>query len=165
MTCEQCGAPMRADRERGLFVCDYCSSVATPPIDDEGVLLLGPAKEKCPICSASFNQTLSTGSLELFSVLYCERCHGMLIPMDDFQPLISALKVHRDGPAAFIAPRSSSDAGRSLQCPKCGASMDNHEYGGGGNINIDSCETCEAVWLDRGELRKIVSAQDHAAYT
>ncbi len=150
---------MRADRARGLFVCDYCLAAATPPIDDDGVMLLGQSAEKCPLCTAA----LSNAKLETFDLLYCEPCRGMLIAMDDFQPLVAALRIHRDGPAAFITTRDTADAGRRLTCPKCAAAMDNHPYGGGGNINIDSCETCEAVWLDRGELRKIVSAFDHAA--
>jgi hypothetical protein len=89
----------------------------------------------------------------------------MLIAMDDFQPMISAIRAHRDGPAVFISPRSAADAERVLHCPKCGAAMDDHPYGGGGNVNVDSCETCEMIWLDGAELRKIASAPDHAAYT
>jgi len=147
---------MRADRDRGVFVCDYCESQATPPVDDDGVLVLGPAKEKCPICAAA----LSKGSLESFSLLYCERCRGMLIDMDDFQPLIAALRSHRDAPAAFLAPRSAADADRTLNCPRCGAAMDDHPYGGGGNVNVDTCEACDVIWLDGGELRKIASAAD-----
>jgi Zn-finger nucleic acid-binding protein len=166
MTCEHCGAPMRADRERGLFVCDYCESQAIPPLEDDGVLLLGPAKEKCPTCAATTppsgisSATLSNGSLASFNLRYCEHCRGMLIGMDDFQPLIAALRSHRDAPAAFLAPRSSRDADRTLECPKCGAAMDDHPYGGGGNVNVDTCEDCDVIWLDGGELRKIAAAAD-----
>src|SRR5689334_9995263 len=129
---------MRADRDRGLFVCGYCGAEAVPPIEDDGVLELGPAKEKCPACAT----LLVRGALETFDVLYCPRCRGMLLTMDDFQPLVAALRLHREGPAAFIAPRSRVDANRALPCPKCSAAMDNHPYGGGGNVNVDTCETC-----------------------
>jgi Zn-finger nucleic acid-binding protein len=150
---------MRADRDRGLFVCDYCANQATPPLDDDGVLVLGPVKEKCPVCQSG----LSNGSLESFDLLFCERCRGMLIPMEDFQPMIAALRSHRGAPTAFLAPRSSADADRTLACPKCGGRMDGHPYGGGGNVNVDTCEACEAIWLDGGELRKVASAADHVA--
>ena len=164
MTCENCGAPMRADRERGLFVCDYCESQAAPPVDDDGVVLLGKANENCPICTSTTSPSpLSIGSLESFNLLYCAHCRGMLIGMDDFQPLIAALRSHRDAPAAFQAPRGSTDADRTLQCPRCGAAMDDHPYGGGGNVNVDTCEACGAIWLDGGELRKIASAADRQA--
>jgi Zn-finger nucleic acid-binding protein len=38
--------------------------------------------------------------------------------------------------------------------------MDEHLYGGGGNVNVDSCEACGVLWLDRGELSGIVAAPD-----
>jgi len=152
---------MRVDRERGLFICDYCQSEVSPPVDADGILLLGAAKEQCPICAAAVS--LANGSLGSFNLLYCEHCHGMLIDMDDFQPLIAALRAQRDGPAAFLAPRSSADADRTLTCPKCGGAMDDHPYGGGGNVNVDTCEACEAIWLDGGELRKIAAAADRQA--
>jgi Zn-finger nucleic acid-binding protein len=150
---------MRADLTLSLFVCDYCGSHVLPPSDDDGVLVLGQTKQKCPLCQTE----LSNGSMDSFELLYCARCRGMLIAMEDFQPLISALRSHRDGPSGFVSPRSSADADRKLPCPKCGAAMDNHPYGGGGNVNVDSCESCESIWLDRGELRKIAAAADYAA--
>jgi Zn-finger nucleic acid-binding protein len=104
---------------------------------------------------------LDDAALESIALLHCSQCHGMFIPMDDLAPLISLLRSHRDRPAAYVAPRGEHDAGRSLKCPRCAASLDCHAYGGGGNVNVDSCETCESVWLDSGELRKIAAAPDY----
>ena len=36
--------------------------------------------------------------------------------------------------------------------------MSTHPYYGPGNIVIDSCEGCDAVWLDFGELTQITDA-------
>ena len=36
--------------------------------------------------------------------------------------------------------------------------MITHPYFGPGNVVIDSCEHCELVWLDFGELQQIVDA-------
>jgi Zn-finger nucleic acid-binding protein len=38
--------------------------------------------------------------------------------------------------------------------------MDEHLYGGGGNVDMDSCESCSVLWLDRGELSRMVAAPD-----
>ena len=38
--------------------------------------------------------------------------------------------------------------------------MDEHLYGGGGNVDVDSCESCNVLWVDRGELSRIVAAPD-----
>ena len=36
--------------------------------------------------------------------------------------------------------------------------MTTHPYYGPGNVVIDSCEPCDLVWLDFGELKQIVDA-------
>lgn len=158
MRCENCGAAMRADLERGLFLCDYCSSEFVPPPEADGVLVLGETSQPCPICTTS----LSDGSLETRSLKYCQSCHGMLIVMDHLFGLVEALRLRRDHFSGIIQPRSPVDEQRHLRCPSCGSEMDGHPYGGGGNINVDSCERCGVVWLDGGELRRIVIAPDRA---
>ena len=40
-----------------------------------------------------------------------------------------------------------------MQCPTDGATLVMSERGG---IEIDYCPTCRGVWLDRGELDKII---------
>ncbi len=41
---------------------------------------------------------------------------------------------------------------RKLACPTCHESMEVHPYYGAGRAIIDSCATCQLVWIDRGEL-------------
>jgi hypothetical protein len=36
--------------------------------------------------------------------------------------------------------------------------MATHPYYGPGNVVIDSCESCDLLWLDFGELKQIVDA-------
>jgi TFIIB-like protein len=61
-----------------------------------------------------------------------------------------------------IQPRDNSDADRKLSCPLCDRTMTGHPYGGPGNVNIDTCEPCSVIWLDRNELQRIVLAPDQA---
>jgi Zn-finger nucleic acid-binding protein/DNA-directed RNA polymerase subunit RPC12/RpoP len=156
MTCANCGAPMRLDRGKCLMVCDYCLSEANPPVDEDGVQIAGPTSHRCPTCG----DNLADGLIERAPVLYCQACHGMLISIEKFLPLIEHLRALRDRPAAFLSQRGEEDAGRSLACPMCGQPMNTHPYGGGGNVNIETCETCSRIWLDRHELRRIVVAAD-----
>jgi Zn-finger nucleic acid-binding protein len=156
MHCEHCGAAMRLDRGCGMLVCDYCDAERIPALDDDGVQIIGPASKNCPVCAAS----LSDGLIEGFAVLYCTHCRGILIAMDIFPLLISDLRSHRERSPEIVQRRDEADAARRLHCPQCAGEMDGHPYGGGGNVNIDSCETCAVVWLDRRELRKIVVAPD-----
>lgn len=46
-----------------------------------------------------------------------------------------------------------------LLCPNCNASMQNVKRSG---IEIDMCPTCRGVWLDRGELEKLLGEQREA---
>ena len=43
-----------------------------------------------------------------------------------------------------------------LMCPNCNSSMQNVNRSG---VDIDMCPSCRGVWLDRGELEKLLSEQ------
>jgi Zn-finger nucleic acid-binding protein len=137
------------------MICDYCGSQATPHADEDGVVVLDPTAHNCPVCQTP----LSNASLDSRELLYCTRCHGMLIEMEKFLPLLDVLREYRYWSRSSQAPRDV-DAVRVLRCPLCKREMDKHLYGGGGNVNVDSCEACCMLWLDRGELSRIVAAPD-----
>ncbi len=46
-----------------------------------------------------------------------------------------------------------------MQCPRCGAVLSERRQVG---VQVDVCSRCRGLWLDRGELEKIV-ATVHAA--
>ncbi len=43
-----------------------------------------------------------------------------------------------------------------LTCPKCHASMRNYERNG---VHVDQCTECRGIFLDRGELERLVDAE------
>ena len=43
-----------------------------------------------------------------------------------------------------------------LTCPKCGGRMRSYERNG---VTIDQCADCRGVFLDRGELERLVDAE------
>jgi len=47
-----------------------------------------------------------------------------------------------------------------LTCPKCAGSMRSYERAG---IIIDQCSECRGVYLDRGELEKLIDAEARQA--
>jgi Zn-finger nucleic acid-binding protein len=146
---------MRLSRDQGLMICDYCGSQATPPVDEDGVVVLDPTGHNCPVCQTA----LANASIDSHELLYCTRCHGMLFDMEKFLPLLEVLREYRYWSRSSRAPHGPAD-GRILHCPLCNQGMDRHPYGGGGNVDVDSCEQCEVLWLDRGELSRIVAAPD-----
>jgi uncharacterized protein len=60
---------------------------------------------------------------------------------------------------------SESAKGKGMLCPVCGVVLVMSERHG---IEIDYCPTCRGVWLDRGELDKIIeraAAEDRMPVT
>jgi hypothetical protein len=45
----------------------------------------------------------------------------------------------------------------ALTCPKCGGAMRSYERNG---ITIDQCNGCRGVFLDRGELERLIDAEN-----
>jgi len=111
----------------------------------------------CPACQS----LLSDGTIQGKAILYCAKCRGLLLSIDKFLPLVEFLRALARPTGSDIQPRDNSDADRKFACPLCGKTMVGHPYGGPGNVNIDTCEACSMIWLDRTELQRIVMAPDH----
>ena len=85
------------------------------------------------------------------------------VSVANFLPLVEFLRALRRPTGSDIQPRDNSDADRHFGCPMCGKTMTGHPYGGPGNVNIDTCEPCSVIWLDRNELQRIVMAPDYSS--
>ena len=48
----------------------------------------------------------------------------------------------------------------ALRCPKCAAEMVTYERSG---IHVDQCRECRGIFLDRGELERLVDAESAGA--
>jgi len=46
---------------------------------------------------------------------------------------------------------------KNLKCPVCGTTLDEIERDG---VIIDRCPNCLGIWLDRGELDKLVNKDE-----
>jgi uncharacterized protein len=44
----------------------------------------------------------------------------------------------------------------TLKCPKCGGEMRSYERNG---VVVDQCTECRGIFLDRGELERLVDAE------
>jgi uncharacterized protein len=52
--------------------------------------------------------------------------------------------------------RAMNGPTQELICPKCGAEMRGYERNG---VTVDQCSGCRGVFLDRGELERLVDAE------
>jgi Zn-finger nucleic acid-binding protein len=53
-------------------------------------------------------------------------------------------------------PASHDDEERAVECPKCGEAMRSYERSG---VTVDQCTGCRGVFLDRGELERLMDAE------
>ncbi|HEV2645477.1 MAG TPA: SPFH domain-containing protein [Acidobacteriaceae bacterium] len=143
--CASCGASMRA--ERGALKCDYCHAVVIETDREDVGLLAERGQLGCPACEIALLQATVGG----VSLLYCTRCDGMLVAMDEFEVLVAAAReLPRTTPLAAAELRDTYD------CPECRRSMGVSFHGG--HVAIDSCEDCCLHWLDHRELAQIAQA-------
>jgi hypothetical protein len=55
-------------------------------------------------------------------------------------------------------PADPTELQRKISCPQCHHRMETHFYAGPGHVIVDSCEACSEIWLDGGELMRVVHA-------
>lgn len=53
-------------------------------------------------------------------------------------------------------PSATSPGPTAMRCPKCAAEMVTYERSG---IHVDQCRECRGIFLDRGELERMVDAE------
>lgn len=157
MNCDNCGAPMELFERRKYFFCRYCGSfhfIQTPETD--GVRVLDRSGTlPCPVCSATLAKALLD---DVHPIHYCEHCRGVLLPRSVFVDTTTARRAFASTPAVAPGRLDERELQRHLRCPRCRQQMDVHPYYGPGNIVMDTCSHCDAIWLDFGELKQIVDA-------
>ncbi len=155
MNCGNCGAPMVFVWDRDHFFCEYCKTyefLAGSPADIKVV------DEKSGVVCSLCDTEMQVASMMQVRVLQCVNCRGLLIGQDRFLALITGLRAAATEPPITPGPLNREDLRRKVHCPRCKGVMDTHPYGGPGNIAVDNCEKCQIIWLDQGELKKVINA-------
>jgi Zn-finger nucleic acid-binding protein len=158
MNCQNCGGAMELFVSRGYFFCRYCGSFHFPDTKaDDGIRIIGEAPEAlaCAVCSKPLTSAMLD---ETHPIRYCRNCRGVLIARRGFANVVERRRswATNTPPPPVLLNRDELE--RKVRCPVCKGPMITHPYYGPGNVVIDSCEPCELVWLDFGELRQIVDA-------
>ncbi len=157
MNCANCGAPMKLFREQEYFRCEYCGTYHFPGASKDGVRSLGPAPEGigCPICS----EKVMLASLDDRHRGYqCPKCQGLLLERAAFAEVMRSRRAWATQPPDAPRPLDRAHLARRMPCPLCHEMMSTHPYAGPGTIVIDTCDHCKVIWLDYGELARVVNA-------
>lgn len=158
MTCTSCGGilPHKSD------ICRYCGRVndtdlralprATPSPDG------GP--RECPRCACPL-QALDLPFEKRLCIDRCTSCFGIFFDSGEleflFETSISHVyeadieKLH-----SLVAEEASPESRVVYcKCPGCSKVMNRRHYGLRSGVIVDVCRSC-GVWLDGGELRKLL---------
>jgi hypothetical protein len=55
--------------------------------------------------------------------------------------------------AEFQKVEAARREGQIVNCPKCSGRLEKYRFMG---FVLDRCESCEGIWLDKGELKRIL---------
>lgn len=159
MNCPNCGAGMEFQERRRIFRCTHCGtdSLLETPEGLDGIRVVGPTDDalRCPVCAVKMSKALLDGR---HGVLFCAGCRGILIARARFALVVHERRAWPSGPPETPSPIDPREFGRHVCCPRCAGRMATHPYFGPGSVVIDTCEPCDLVWLDLGELKQIADA-------
>ena len=157
MNCKQCGAPMVLYRERDYYHCEHCDSYHFPEESIKGLRVLGenPDGIQCPQCRIKLN--LATID-NYFRGYNCINCRGLLFNRTHFREVIDIRRSRTKTPPEPVNTFHPVELSRKTDCPICDQQMETFKYLGPGNIVIDTCHKDDLIWLDYGELDKVVNA-------
>ena len=148
---------MRLYREQDYFHCEHCNSFHFPSESNDGVRLLGESPEGtlCPSCRAPLHMATLDNTYRGYQ---CKNCQGLLLTRSSFRLAVETRRARATTPPNPPKPLNQEELHRRLDCPICYQRMTTHPYLGPGTIVIDTCDHCNIIWLDYGELAQVVNA-------
>jgi Zn-finger nucleic acid-binding protein len=133
----------------GSRFCASCGAEAARTLMEEAKLL------KCPRCRADM-QALKLG---MTSARECAQCGGLWLDLDALDRLTSERDqlVSATSVLAARVPLSPTptDAVRYVPCPVCDKLMNRTNFAHASGVILDVCKG-HGVWLDRGELQRVL---------
>jgi Zn-finger nucleic acid-binding protein len=110
---------------------------------------------KCPR-DGTVLQRVHTNGLELDK---CHKCDGLWFDKGELEDLrakdvadVEAVLEDLYGSPDYVPGKTEG----FMKCPRCDGRLRSHLYTYIDPVKIDSCETCFGMWLDDGELDKIL---------
>lgn len=149
---------MELFERRRYYFCRYCGSfffLDTTETDGVRVLETPAQAQTCPVCAGK----LANAQLDnVHPVQYCSGCRGVLVQRPRFAEVVQVRRTWATGQPIPPVPLDPRELERVVVCPSCRTKMAVHPYYGPGSVVIDTCDRCDLVWLDFGELKQIADA-------
>ena len=139
----------------GSQFCPHCGAKASPLVEESGEPL------PCPTCSEPM-KLVRVGSTPMQQ---CATCGGSWLTTDVFTALCTDREAQSSVSSTFAlaagttkAPAPAVHLGdvRYRRCPSCQKLMNRVNFGRVSGVVIDLCKG-HGVWLDQGELQRVVA--------
>jgi len=107
----------------------------------------------CPNCSVSMNSEVAAG----VSIDECPECRGLWFDADELKRVMLTDPVSLAGleeETATFVPQHYPE-GSTRRCPVCERVLDRFQYEYDSPIQLDACGTCNGIWVDSGELKRM----------
>jgi len=107
----------------------------------------------CPLCKTQFKKEDFYG----VEVDYCPQCLGLWFEKDELRQA----KDEKDKDLNWLDIDLWKDETKfkiskeKKICPRCSVPLYSVNYGDS-NIEVDICNLCQGIWIDRGEFKKII---------
>jgi Zn-finger nucleic acid-binding protein len=138
----------------GSRFCAKCGAEATRAVVEDAAPL------NCPRCSSSLQALALVG----VHVRECSACGGLWLDPDALQKLCDAHEEHSAVVSSLEsrvpANPAAQDTVRYIPCPQCAKLMNRVNFAHSSGVIMDVCKT-HGVWLDRGELQRVMGFIDH----
>ncbi|MCA9793925.1 MAG: zf-TFIIB domain-containing protein [Candidatus Eremiobacteraeota bacterium] len=110
---------------------------------------------RCPACNIAMSPAKDPHSgLEIDN---CTACYGIWFDADELREFFSSAKLSKQFmlPAYRFEGQNTVDITmRARRCPRCSKTrLTRLDVGG---IAVDECESCRGIWLDAGEVARLV---------
>jgi Zn-finger nucleic acid-binding protein len=142
----------------GSRFCARCGAEATREHVEEDKAL------QCPRCREDM-QALRLGSV---IARECAQCGGLWLDPESLQALANA-REESAGVVSALAARvpldtASPDVVRYIPCPRCDKLMNRSNFARSSGVILDVCKS-HGVWLDRGELQRVLGFVERGGLT
>lgn len=113
----------------------------------------------CPKCEIELTEEMQSGT----TIDICPQCAGIWFDNDELnnireQDPVSLIQIDQQ----FRPKVEPATSGGARNCPACRLPMRRYNYLYTSPIELDECEQCGGVWVDDGELEKMVQVLNDA---
>ncbi|MEN3015383.1 MAG: zf-TFIIB domain-containing protein [bacterium] len=120
----------------------------------------------CPRCKSLGQEVpLQQSMLSNIEINVCQTCGGIWFETKELGMATAVDKKEIEQLTQTLSQAKDIEKSQDMemQCPKCSTNMFKYRYMYTSDIYIDSCEQCEGIWVDKGELLRIVNYLEEAS--